>query len=65
MCCDVHVMPGGRPRIVIMRIWLERLRLHSTDPGGVTVCDSRQETDAWTFGVPSPLYQIANAKSRY
>ena len=26
-------MPGGRPRIVIMRIWLERSSLHSTDPG--------------------------------
>ena len=36
MCCDVHVMPGGRHRIVIIRIWLERSNLRSTDPEGVT-----------------------------
>ena len=33
---NVCVMLGGRPRIVIMRIWRERSNLHSTDPGGVT-----------------------------
>ena len=33
----MHVMLGGRPRIVILRIWQERSNLHSTDPGGVTL----------------------------
>ena len=28
-------MPGGRPRIVIVRIWRERSSLHSTDPGAL------------------------------
>ena len=37
MCCDVYVMSGGRRRIVIIRIWLERSSLHSTDPGALHV----------------------------
>ena len=35
MCCDVHVMPGGRPRFVIMWIWRKSLSLHSADPGAL------------------------------
>ena len=32
---DMHVVLGGCPRIIIMRIWRNRSSLHSTDPGAL------------------------------